>query len=184
MGAISLHWVPGHVGVAGNERADQAAKAACSLPDITFVLRDGPGKIIKPAERAIWQWARDDHQLHVAEASRSATWYARATRYEPLQLPPHIPNYIVVRLRRLRLGYLTYKQITNSRPDPCEHCNEIDESPLLHYILRCPITHPIRECLGRGFQWSQSDDVDAPAVIANTSQSTLLNILTKYNPPK
>ncbi|KAG0716532.1 hypothetical protein GWK47_009488 [Chionoecetes opilio] len=94
--------------------------------------------------------SREPHSsVHPSEeGSRSVTWYATATRREPLTLPPGLPPRVVSRLIRLCLGYRCASQILQTAPDQCPYCFEIEDDPLHHYILRCPVTQKTTTSVG------------------------------------
>lgn len=181
---ITLHWIPGHVGILGNERADAAARSACSLPGITFPLRPSTSNTIATLAGSIGRLSREYHELCVAEGSRSAMWYATATTHQPLLPPPGLPNSLVVRLRRLRLGYPCHSQIAGVAPEPCPHCLERAEEPLIHYILHCPATARLRSSTDAGFVRSDLEFIDAAGIIAHSPFNTLLSLVSEYPPPK
>ncbi|KAG0695559.1 hypothetical protein GWK47_026848 [Chionoecetes opilio] len=101
------------------------------------------------------------------EGSRSVTWYATATRREPLSLPPGLPPRVVSRLIRLRLGYRCASQILQTALDQCLNCFEIEDDLLHHYILRCPVTQALRHHVA----WIPDTDNEA-AALATASAST------------
>ncbi|KAG0721695.1 hypothetical protein GWK47_045921 [Chionoecetes opilio] len=67
-----------------------------------------------------------------------------AGQREPFFPPSTMDPRTVPSLHRLRLGYLGTTQMMNEAPNPCEHCLEVEESQLLHYVLHCPSTARLR----------------------------------------
>ncbi|KAG0726123.1 hypothetical protein GWK47_037222 [Chionoecetes opilio] len=63
---------------------------------------------------------------------------------KPFFPPSTMDPRTVPSLHRLRLGYLGTTQMMNEAPNPCEHCLEVEESQLLHYVLHCPSTARLR----------------------------------------
>ena len=85
--SVTLHWLPGYVDIAGNERADCTARLATSLPRVIFPLLASLSQVksrANTASRALTRLALEDL---VVQGSRSATWYTCATQMEPL-IPP------------------------------------------------------------------------------------------------
>jgi hypothetical protein len=50
MSNVTLYWIPGHLGLIGNDKADKLAKAATWLESAELLLRDGrPWYLVKQA---------------------------------------------------------------------------------------------------------------------------------------
>ncbi|KAG0714418.1 Gag-Pol polyprotein [Chionoecetes opilio] len=80
---VFLHWVPSHVGVSGNETADEAARRASTAPEITFPLLPSYAQIKSSVNRAALQASQLLSNDAMEHGSRSATWYITATRQTP-----------------------------------------------------------------------------------------------------
>ncbi|KAG0710607.1 hypothetical protein GWK47_022441 [Chionoecetes opilio] len=84
------------------------------------------------------------------------------------------------RLPRLRLGYRCASQIQQTAPDQGPYCFEIEDDPLHHYILRCPVTQALRHHVA----WIPYTDNEAAALaIASASTQLLANLCSRYPPP-
>ena len=138
---VKFLWIPGHCGIAGNERADEEAKAALTLPTITDIPTNyhSVKSSLRQSSKLLWQkqW-RDDvarTQLHVVKPE-IGRWNScsRSNRLEEKALA------------KLRIGhtYFTHSYIySQSRRPVCGKCHR----PLTvkHLLLFCDdFTHQRR----------------------------------------
>ena len=92
-------WIPGHVGIAGNERADAAAKHALSGPlerDLNLVPTDA-FSTLRERLHATWQasWEQQDGNKLRAIKNTISTWHSVSRRNRREE----------VVLARLRIGH-------------------------------------------------------------------------------
>ena len=130
---IQFIWVPGHSGIAGNERADKSAKAALNLPNITHIPMNHHSirSAIRHSIHSFWERSWKNHvkrtQLHDIKM-RTGHWSSssRKNRLEEKTLA------------RLRIGhtYLTHSFIFRDANKPrCTNCNT--QLTVKHILLHC-----------------------------------------------
>ena len=183
---ISLHWVPGHADIRGNELADSAARAAAAHPTTDVHVPPSLSLIKKEIKRGISKISKRAHAAEVEGGSPSATWYARATRLEPLSLPSTKPSHLRARIHRLRLGYKCLRELANDRPHIlCDNCDTATIGPLLHYLLECPASTSIRDDT-RQYPNSADDSALSAAadLVAETTLPKLLELVAETPPPR
>ena len=115
---IKLVWIPGHVGISGNEKADRAAKSAITLPIIDFEL---PSTDYKPLAvsfiRSKWQSSWDianNNKLHLVKPTIGKSVF------------PVLPREDEVAISRIRLGHtrLTHSYLFEREQAPfCVGCD-------------------------------------------------------------
>ena len=80
----------------------------------------------------------------VANGSPSAMWYKFATKLEPSPVLTSTSRQLATTITRLRLGHKCVHELIDAAPQPCEHCDETPDTPLIHYLLHCPATESLR----------------------------------------
>ena len=138
---IHLCWIPGHVGIQGNEAADKAAKDALELPDEDIVRTELPYSDFKPQIRKYWQKAWQ------------SVWEQAANSMFPVHpsLPYKFPNAVLTRheewvYTRIHIGHtrLTHGHRLNAIESPplCEECDE--QITMHHLLIECADLEEIR----------------------------------------
>lgn len=136
---IVMAWIPGHVGIPGNEQVDQLAKAALDLAYTNSSVPHSDFKsVIKSYTTQLWQSQWDvaaNNKLHYIKpilGSRALT--SRKSRREEMVLA------------RLRIGhtYLTHSYLLRGEPPPeCISCQET--LTVKHILLHCVEFNHIRQ---------------------------------------
>lgn len=138
---LTFVYVPSHVGIDGNELADNAAKEASQLPEDSclevYTHMDAKSSV-KKLLRNVWnnQWSNSNGNLKAIVD----------TIYHRLPLPP--PRFLQVVLSRLRLGHtkLTHQHLLKHEDPPtCFACDTI--LTVEHVIIDCPLYQEERELL-------------------------------------
>ena len=178
---IHLHWVPGHVGVIGNERADTAARLAGAEAETTLHFPRSLSSLRSAFNAAALSNTKALFDTALAAGSTSARWYANATQRHPSPLSGLSSKEARI-VQRLRLGFRCRAQILNTLPETCAHCSTATEHPLHHYILHCPATHGLRRNL-RNHPHPQPGLEAAAWVISQSSEKTIIEIGKSFPPP-
>lgn len=130
---LKLLWIPGHVGIKGNENADAAAKAAIQEPLVTNYISNK--KDIKNHIHRFWSGKQKDEWNAYTHYYKTINPDAKATTY-----PKNCPKNMTKAFIRLRLGHtlLTHGHlITRSSPPVCHHCNSNQILSTHHLIYEC-----------------------------------------------
>lgn len=135
--SLLLYWVPGHVGITGNEKADQAAKSAIQKDlDISAVPTSDIRNSLKLSILSAWQteWQYTNFKLsRIKDCVRPWASSTRASRREEIILT------------RLRIGHchFSHKYLLCGEPSPiCDICEE--NLTVEHVLLHCGKYHDSR----------------------------------------
>ena len=140
---LDLCWVPGHVNIAGNEKADAAAKAAA------LEVSDTPPRAIlhtdmkRPVREAVLRrWQEDWNSLdRIGRKLREikldvSRWKSSLNKSRRIETA----------LSRLRVGHtnITHSYLMQSQANPpeCDRCRE--PITVKHLLLRCPKYSQVR----------------------------------------
>ncbi len=128
---VNFCWVPAHVGVQGNERADELAKTAAGplRPRPTPVYFRDYFSAVRAALYKSWQ---EEWDLQPMNKMREVT-----TSVSPAQT--RMPRSLDVVLTRLRIGHTRHTNgyLLEGRPQPhCEDC--IVPLTVRHLLIECP----------------------------------------------
>ena len=126
---LQLIWVPSHVGISGNEKADTAAEEAASLPNITDDLglsRSEMNAIIKRYVSNKWL-----DNLRATGAEKG--WLIQPPDLSGEFLHPPLPRNLLKILRRIRTNSCVYKIY----PQMCTCGTSVS---FAHIFQKCPYT--------------------------------------------
>lgn len=134
---VKLCWLPSHVNIAGNEKADEAARRAASsqmeIHNMKAPARDFY-PTIKQSIRDSWQRNWQITQIDQGNKLRALKDTVRAWNYD---VCPNRQSEIV--LCRLRIGHtrITHKYLMENCPPPfCQGC--LVPLTVIHLLVECP----------------------------------------------
>ncbi|XP_076032972.1 uncharacterized protein LOC143020437 [Oratosquilla oratoria] len=141
---VVLNWIPGHIGLPGNEEADRKARkpATNHHMDGGIGVLPSPAEILTIATRTLTRREVENHKL-MAPMRPSALWYKRTSNYEKLATGMRLSRPQEVILHRLRLGYRCFWEIAGRQED-CQHCGAVGANTLVHYLTTCPASAFLR----------------------------------------
>ena len=128
---IEFCWIPAHVGIMGNEKADEAAKTAINFPKSNIIppVNDYI-TTLKTFIRMKWQQQWDEEHAHnkLKMIKLMVTFWDSSVQKE---------KHIEVILTRLRIGHtrLTHGYLMSTPHDPVPYCNSCNVILSVQHIL-------------------------------------------------
>ena len=180
---LTFHWLPSHVGIEGNERADFKAKQGLGLPEITHPTPPTIGQIRSKIRAVIRMKTQNWFSSHPSESA-----YSRYRIVNPSLSHPDMPvmdPIIQQWVNRLRVDsdVSCYQHDTLNT---CVYCNFPFSAG--HYLLECPISASPDFCEPLTEQeFSLPNQLKAPIILAKITKIGSFHFLKKgliKHPPK
>jgi len=173
----TLHWVPSHINIEGNERADTLANEATNLTKIIHAEQT-PGAYKHMITKFL-------HRPN-SDLAKAKSWYNN-TIVPGIHL---INNRLAdIQIRRLRCWVYTRAFFGINNQALCSHCNQNFDP--IHYLINCPAFPACRQTLKQLLTPAQHNltDTEKAAIIIRTVTATphiILPLLKKdpYNAQK
>jgi ribonuclease HI len=153
---VTIQWVPGHQGIEGNERADQAAKQAASKPS-----RQGQGELsIAHANRARTEVIRARRQQWLTKALGCRSLGAQRAYRAQLgwKLDPVVaaaPKKVASRYYQLKTGHAAIgaylRKVQARESEVCQGCQAPSET-VHHLLFECREWRKQRRALYKALQ--------------------------------
>ena len=137
---VHINWIPSHIGIPGNEKADELAKTTKYIDRVQITLQPSRQQIKRLMEPITKNSITEDVKSRAQQGSQSALWYTKATDLLPHPVIRGTPRWLAATIHRLRLGYKANWEVIGNIIRPCAHCNLDTETPILHYLLECTET--------------------------------------------
>lgn len=139
-GKVYLHWIPSHVGIPGNERADALAKESLSMqtPPASFIPNPDLRSLVHRVQRQLWQqwWTLQRPSQYLPDLLSEAPFTEGLTRREQV---------CIARLR-LQTCLLTHSHLFKKEiPAECETCHV--QLTLTHLLIDCRLQEAHRRRL-------------------------------------
>ena len=165
---VILEWVPGHMGIPGNTKADSSAKSSYLLHSISSVFPSAfeLRSLVRDQYFQLWsrQWSDHPESLRAFKPTLCPT------------VPQDVSRPCQVSITRLRLGtsLLTHIHLFHGQVPVCQHCKCLNSPE--HLLLHCPahLAHRVplqRTCTSLGIPFT------VPALL---SPNFPASILTSY----
>lgn len=134
---IHIHWVPGHQGIYGNEKADEAAKYGAEWCDpipqapfsYSFLKRE-----LKM--RALQEWNKEWYSLPMG---KSYAQFQAKPDWKPSSL--RLPKGLWSTMQQLKLGHGYFKSYLVRLPDydsdKCNRCTQGQRQSPYHLLMQC-----------------------------------------------
>ena len=135
-GRTSIHWIPSHINIPGNEYADAAAKEATKLPEENNVSVS-----FEVAKALIKRTVKDDDPVHPVVAES----YKNLNRKREREVGSRKDAAMLAQLRSghcLELAHYR-NRIDQTKSANCSRC-ELEDETVKHW-LSCPATRNLRE---------------------------------------
>lgn len=174
---VTFIWQPNHLGIEGNGAADATANDVTLLPAVTVQLPPPDPCLLHNTGGG----SADYHRRPGTSSGRVVpVWILVRVHYRYGPLPPwplYYPRSTRVHLHRLRLGYRCANELDpdNIIRRDCEHCEEEQDTTLIHFLQECPGT---RDAL------ADPDGHSAPALLLHKGVNILARMVRDAKPPR
>ena len=138
---IFIQWIPSHVNIPGNERADTLAKQGAKCPqDDTCASMDTAKQIIKRTKREIWmkEWSESDKGRAIFEHMSTPMKNDEINalkRQEQVNIFRLRSKHVPLNAHLKRIGVLTSSE--------CPLC-QVPEETVEHHLFLCPALDDLR----------------------------------------
>lgn len=142
---VYIQWIPGHINLLGNDRADNAAKLGTTrnaIEQINYTLPDLLN-ILKNETLNIWQ---EQYSLISTEKGKFHFEHSKQISSKPWFQNMHFETLDTIMLSRIRSGHMITKdrlakwKLTPN--DRCDLCSETED--ISHLLYDCPKYNAIR----------------------------------------
>ncbi|KAG0711430.1 hypothetical protein GWK47_002290 [Chionoecetes opilio] len=171
-----------------NEAADAAAKRAASGPSVTMHVPPSLQQLKAQARRAAAHYAHQTHRE--LEAGRGRRLVRCSHRLPPHWTPPsNNPGQMAHYCRCGVWATAPERSYRGLRGQVCDHCEMHTRRPLVHYLLSCPATAPLRpgpapaaQPAGGGLLSGREGR--AALMVRHTPRDVMLGVLRAAPPPR
>jgi ribonuclease HI len=187
--SFTVRWTPGHIGIAGNEEADELAKAAADGPTNSSPHADLPPELREPIPRSA---AAISQEFVKRTKTRALKRWRQSKQYAKIRLiDKTLPSNAYLKLVkgltrrqsslliRLRTGHSPLNRhlwaIKVVDSPGCDACGRHEEETVRHYLTTCPAHERARATLR-----SKIGPRNAGDIAALLTQRKLLRPLFKF----